>query len=236
MTCCLGIEFGDEFYEIEEVTHKKEEFVKTLLPAIVAENSAILKERQFIIDYFSHDFFITYEHRIGSKNHQKLAKIAKKYNIDSLYDVDEYLKKIDTIPLSLAISQAALESGWGSSEYTKKYNNLYGHYTFYTKGNSHAIAGKRERIRIFSTLRESIQTYMHNLNTHWAYAGFRKAREEARKGNEHFGGLSALKHLSRYSEIGEKYGKLLRSVIRANNLNYLDSLDSRIALSFLVKP
>lgn len=215
-------EFPENFHQIEEPEQKKEEFLKTLLPVVITENQTLIEERKFVEEYFSRDFLLTYNQRIGSKNHQKLAKLAKKYQISNLYDKESYLKKIDVIPISLALSQAALESGWGSSYYTKKYNNLFGHYTFYSGVPSRAVTGKRERIRVFDSLQESVRSYMHNLNTHWAYREFREARQKARKQNGILSGSEAVAYLKNYSEIGDRYGKLLRHLISTNNLDYYD--------------
>lgn len=215
-------EFPEHFHQIQESEEKKREFLKTLLPIVVAENQAIMEDREFIQSYFSRDFLLSYEQKIGGKEHQRLAKIAQKYYIKNLYNKGEYLKKIDTIPISLALSQAALESGWGSSYYTKKYNNIFGHYTFYRSVPSRAIAGKRERIRVFETLQESVHSYMHNLNTHWAYREFRQARQEARAKNEPLSSTQAVSYLRKYSEIGERYAKLLQSLIRTNQLDGYD--------------
>ena len=202
---------------------QKDEFIKTLFPVVQEQNQAILQERAFIESFFSKDFFITYGERIQGKNYQKLASLAKKYGIQSLYDKEAYLKKIDVIPPSLAISQSILASGWGTSAYASKYNNIYGHYTYTSLSKSRAIPGKNARIRVFDSIDSSVASYMHNLNTHAAYKDFRDKRAKVRDRGGVFGGAEALVYLDEYSEIGKKYSSMLGLIIKSNNLSALDS-------------
>jgi len=122
----------------------------------------------------------------------------------------------------MALSQAALESGWGDSLYAKKYNNLFGHYTSDGTKEGAIISGKKERIRIFPNISQSIESYALNLNTHWAYQSFRDERERARAQGEPFLGMSAIKHISKYSEIGKSYITMLKDIIKVNNLYIYD--------------
>ncbi len=212
----------DEYYQISDHQVKKEEFIKFILPIVEEKNREIIEEREFVEAYFSDELLIRFNEDFNKVNLQKLITIAKKYNISNLYDKEEYLKKIDAIPLSMALSQAALESGWGKSLYAKKYNNLFGHYTF-TKGvESKYVSGKRERIRVFPDISTSIESYMRNLNTHWAYENFRKARLQARNTNDYFSGIAAVKYITKYSEIGKRYIAMLKTIIKENNLLIYD--------------
>lgn len=223
--------FSDSFVQIDNHHQKKEEFIKLLLPIVEYQNSKIVKEREFVESFFSNDFFITLDRKMDRAVLAKLTTIAKKYNIKNLFDKNEYLKRIDTIPTSMTIAQAALESGWGGSLYAQSYNNIFGHYTF-TKGiKSHRVAGKRERIREFDSIDSAVEKYMININSHWAYEEFREKRAQSRAENREFSGLEAIEHLVMYSEIRNTYIRKLRSVIVRSNLALYDMLDSRLANS-----
>ncbi len=214
--------FPKEFHEIDDVKLKKEEFIRVLLPIIEHQNNQILKERAFVDKFFSEEFFITLDKKMNKDVLAKLTKIAKKYNIKNLFDKKAYLQKIDVIPNSMALAQSALESGWGSSEYSKNLNNLFGHYTFRKSVKAHRVQGKREKIREFESLDKAVKQYMLNINSHWAYENFRERRADLRAQNVDFNGLEGVNHLIKYSEIGKKYIRKLETVIASSNLVIYD--------------
>jgi len=205
---------------------KKDRFASTILPFIIEENEEILSDRAFVESFFSKNFFLKLSSPKKELNIKKLAQVADKYKINNLYDKNEYLSKIDVIPPSLAMGQAILESGWGSSIYAKKLNNYYGHYVFNknlgVKGLD--VSGKSEQIRVFDDVRSSVRAYMLNLNTHLAYKEFRKARESARRNGEFLGGLKAIEYLERYSIQQGTYISRVKSVIKSNDLTIFDGL------------
>lgn len=205
---------------------KKDGFVSTLLPLIIEENEEILSDRAFVESFFSKSFFLKLSSPKKELNIKRLAQIADRYGINNLYDKDEYLSKVDVIPPSLAMGQAILESGWGSSVYAKKLNNYYGHYVFNKNSGIKGldVSGKREQIRVFDDIRSSVRAYMLNLNTHPAYKEFRKARESARKNGELLSGLKAIEYLKRYSIQQGVYISRVKSVIKSNDLTIFDGL------------
>lgn len=203
---------------------KKDKFASSILPFIIEENENILNDRAFVESFFSKNFFLKLSSPNKDINIKKLAEIAGKYKINNLYDKNEYLAKLDAIPPSLALAQAILESGWGSSIYAKKLNNYYGHYVFNknlgVKGMD--VSGKSEQIRIFEDIGGSVRAYMLNLNTHLAYKEFRAAREKARKSGEFLSGLKAIEYLDRYSIQQGTYISRIKSVIKSNDLTIFD--------------
>jgi len=221
--------FPDEFYNIKDSQQKKEEFIRVMLPIIEHQNSQILKERELVKKFFSKEFFITADKKMNKEILQELSQIAKKYDIDNLFDKKAYLNKIDVIPNSMALAQAALESGWGSSQYAKELNNLYGQYTFRKNIEALRVEGKKEKIRIFSSLDNAVKQYMLNLNSHWAYEKFREKRAELRALGLDFNGLDGIKHLTKYSEIGKSYIRKLKSVMATNNLVIYDKFYPEIS-------
>ena len=216
--------FPSWYYEIKDVKIKKAKFIEILKPMIEFANTQIEKDKKFIREFFSNDFLLNFNNKTTQERKIKLLKIANKYGIDKLYDREEFFKRIDTVPISLAIAQAAIESAWGSSRFTKIANNIFGQWTFKGKGvvPKKRDNGKKHKIKIFDSLQDSITGYLLNLNTHFAYKEFRDLRYKTKLQNKKFDGLIASNSLIRYSETREKYVKLLKSVIKKNNLIIYD--------------
>lgn len=194
---------------------KKQVFMEVLYPLIKNAQHKIALERQearFLLFYAKHFDLGPLE--------PKLDRLATKYRIKKKYDLASYMLKIDSIPDSLVLAQAAAESGWGSSRFVKEANNLFGEWTWGEKGliPNDRDKGKKHKIRIFDTLQDSIDSYMLNLNRHYAYKRFRQARSEARQKGEAFRGRHATQHLQNYSGIGDEYHNLLQGIIKYNKM------------------
>lgn len=213
--------FPADYYKIKDVNKQKESFVKILYPLILKEERKIRRERAFVKAFFSH---FTEDGIANPEAMAKLAKIAKKYRVKSLYDKKEYLKRIDTIPVSLVLAQAAIESNWGKSRFAREANNLFGEWTWGKRGivPKNRPEGERYKIRIFSSLEESIASYMRNLNRHWAYEEFREARAAARQEGITFTGFVAAVYLKRYSQMGERYTHMVKRTIKKHQWNLFD--------------
>ncbi|BBG66812.1 possible periplasmic protein [Hydrogenimonas sp.] len=225
MSVLLGADtlksFPEDYYKIKDVKKQKESFVKILYPLILKEEEKIKRERAFVKAFFSH---FTEDGIANPEAAAKLAKIAKKYRIKSLYDKREYLKRIDTIPVSLVLAQAAIESNWGKSRFAKEANNLFGEWTWGKRGivPKNRPEGERYKIRIFPSLEASIASYMRNLNRHWAYSEFREARLAAREKGLPFTGFVAAAYLKRYSQMGERYTHMVKLTIRKHQWSLFD--------------
>ncbi len=213
--------FPADYYTIKETKAQKERFVEILYPLILKEEEKIRQERAFVKAFFDH---FTEDGIANAEAVARLAKIAKKYRVKSLYDREEYLERIDTIPVSLVLAQAAIESNWGKSRFAREANNLFGEWTWGKRGivPKNRPEGKRYKIRIFDTLEASIASYMRNLNRHWAYAEFREARKVAREKGLPFDGFAAAIYLKRYSQLGEKYTYMVKRTIEKHRWNLLD--------------
>ena len=208
--------FSAEYYAMRNTNAKKVAFVNTLLPKIKKAQKQIRSDRAFVEDFFKH-YLITYSLKSRS-DLTRLIKISKKYRIKHMYNEAEYLQKIDTIPVSLVLAQSAVESAWGTSRFAREGNNLFGEWTW---GKIGIIpAGRDEnathKLRIFDDLDGSIAGYMLNLNRHNAYKEFRKLRLHKRKIKQNFTGLDAATTMTNYSQIGEKYNRILDKVIKTN--------------------
>ena len=204
----------------------KKEFVKTVLPIIINENQNILMIRSFVSELKGKlETFRT----LNNKEIRKLNEIAKKYNIKhhnkhKLDLVDEILSNVDIIPNSIALAQAAIESGWGKSRFAKEYNALFGEYTY---DNSKGVIplerenGDTHLIKAFSSYSNSVESYFDNINSHYAYADFREIRNIMRKRNN-FSNINLLVNkLSTYAA-DKNYIKTVRQVIKTNNFSIFD--------------
>ncbi len=214
--------FPSSYYEIRDIKKQKEVFLNHLYKLIKKENEKILEDRKLIKNILLNNIFNINN---VSNNFSKLLKLHQKYKIKSIYSKEEFLKKVDIIPPSLALAQAAVESGWGKSRFVKEANNIYGHWTFGEKG---IIPEKREKnkkhkIRIFSSLQNSVSAYMLNLNTHRAYHLFRTTRFQLRKQNQNPTGSKLSSTMKNYSEIGDQYLKLLTNLINKQKLSKFDN-------------
>lgn len=204
------------------VGDKKALFFRLTGPAVLHSNSLIKEERRRLLavkdDFESAK--ITQEQRIW------LLELAKHYKVKaegSINDalIDELLVRVDEIPVSLALAQAAEESGWGTSRFAVLGNALFGQWDFSGKG----IKPQQQRkelgnygIAQFKSPQESVNSYMRNLNTHRSYASLRKLRAQLRMSGESVTGYKLATKLDRYSERGKAYVEGLHSIMRVNNL------------------
>ncbi len=212
--------------DYDHLDTNKKEFVKAVLPIIINENQNIITTRNFVNDLkIKLDTFKT----LNSKEIRKLNNIAKKYNINSsnkhkLDLINEILSNVDVIPNSIALAQAAIESGWGKSRFAKEYNALFGEYTYdQSKG---VVPLKREYgdkhlIKSFNSYNSSVSSYFRNINSHKAYNNFRAVRNVMRNKNN-FSEIGLLVYeLNTYAE-DNNYVNTLNAVIEKNNFYKYD--------------
>jgi Bax protein len=213
--------FPASYYDIKDPQARKEAFVKILYPLVIREEKKIQAQRAFVQSVFGK---IEAGDIVTPAELAQLKKLAKTYRIASLYDKSAYLKRIDTIPVSLVLAQAAIESNWGRSRFARVANNLFGEWTWGKRGiiPRNRPEGKRYKIRIFDSLEASIASYMRNLNRHWAYQEFREARAEARVKGLPFSGFVAAAYLTHYSQRGEEYTKMVKTKIAKNGWDLYD--------------
>ena len=131
---------------------------------------------------------------------------------------------MDIIPVSIAIAQAANESGWGTSRFALEGNALFGQWTWSKKGISpkNKDPNQSHKVLQFQILKASVRAYKNNLNTHNAYREFREARAEMREEDNAINGLGLVKYLKNYAAIGEKYVAILADIINRNSLMDFD--------------
>ncbi len=169
-----------------------------------------------------------YDPDMTREQRQWLYEMAKRYETNP-YDWDAFMARVDIVPPSLAIAQAAEESGWGTSRFAREGNALFGQYTYKASNGilpEERANGRHHLIRAYSSLVEGVRSYMHNLNYHRAYGEFRSARKWLRAHAKPMDGHTLAGELIRYSERGAAYVETIRHIIRANKLSPLD--DARL--------
>ena len=196
---------------------KRELFIKIILPLILHENEKITEDRKKLFKILGKNFNTAGE-RVW------LKRRFKEYKIDDK-DFSKLKLRMDIVPVSIAIAQAANESGWGTSRFALEGNALFGQWTWSKKGISpkNKDPDKSHKILQFQVLKASVRAYKNNLNTHNAYKDFRKARAQLREQGEKVMGIQLTKYLKNYAQIGEQYVLILESIIKKNSLSDFDT-------------
>lgn len=210
-----------DFMDIQPIIERKRLFINTLIPIIYSENLQILNDRKKILDWwresdgenFSRDFWP-----------QWLFELSEKYG-SSDSNLGNLLMRVDIIPISLALAQSAIESGWGTSRYSREGNAVFGQYTFdESKGLKPKDRNENDEffIKKFPNLSESVRSYLKNINTHLAYADFREERKKLRMSGENLSGYKLVNFLKDYSERRESYVKDVKEIMSSNNFQKYD--------------
>ena len=218
-------ELPDDFSEIQDVPTKKKLFYLVTLPLIYNTNTSIMQERRMVINIEK-----KFARKELNKNEtDEIIRLSKKYKLDYSEINTKLFRKlkqrINIIPVSLALGQAIIESGWGQSRFATEGNALYGQWT--TSEDKGIIRQDRDEDKThavlkFKNLSESVEAYMFNINTHQAYYNFRVIRriDERIKYTDPIS--MKVKYLAAYAEIGDKYVDKLELIIASNNLQEFD--------------
>jgi Bax protein len=199
------------------VDTKKRVFLRVMLPLVLVVNEEIAADRRRLDAIAQRRARNQY---INDDDQAWLTELAERYGL-AAPSLPELQRRVDVVAPSLALAQAAEESGWGTSRFTLEANNLFGHYTTGTDGVA-ADGDPSRRLAAFGTLHEAVRAYIHNLNTHRAYEPLRRTRAAARARGAHPDGHSLAGALTAYSERGPAYVDSIRALIRKNNLLRFD--------------
>jgi Bax protein len=216
----------DDLPDVAVPAERKRIFIKSMLPLILHVNELVLKDRARVAGLRAR---VEAETALAAEDEAWLAELARAYRLAAV-DFAELLSRIDAVPPSLAIAQAAAESGWGTSRFVREGNALFGQRVY--GGESGLVprrrdAQERHKVRAFDDLVEAVKAYVHNLNSHPAYGEFRSWRMAKRDRGHDLRGLHLVWPLDRYSEQGADYVRSLETIIRANDLEAFD--DARLA-------
>jgi len=205
-----------EIKKIENTKKRKNLFIQIILPLIIKENNYIKLDRKKLFNILN-----------KSKN-TKAEKIwlnlkFKQYGVINK-ELPTLKVRMDEIPTSMAIAQAAKETGWGTSRFAQEGNALFGQWTWSGEGIKPADADNdsTHKVMKFKVLQASVKAYQRNLNTHSSYKNFRSARAELRDEGKKLDSMILSEHLDKYAETGKEYVKILQQIIRQNNLTDFD--------------
>ena len=195
---------------------KRELFIKIVLPLILDENKKITEDREKLFKILGKNF-----NTVGER--VWLKRRFKEYKIED-HDLAKLKMRMDIIPVSIALAQAANESGWGTSRFALEGNALFGQWTWSKKGilPKEQDPDQTHKIMQFQILKASVRAYKNNLNTHNAYKEFREVRARLRQDETQITGLDLTKYLKNYAAIGEKYVAILEDIIKKNSLTDFD--------------
>ena len=211
---------------LPEVKVRKDLFIKTVLPLVLQVNDEILADRQRL---WSIRHAALMDLHVRAEDRLWLRVKTEQYGLED-DDMEGLLNRMDVIPPSLAVAQAAEESGWGTSRFVREGNALFGQYAFSEDGVLIPIRRDQDKshaIKSFATLADSVRAYALNLNTHLAYARFRENRSKLRQKGQPLNGYALALTLGRYSARGEEYTKVLRTIISTNDLTQVDDVRLR---------
>lgn len=198
------------------VPMNKDVFLRLMLPLALKANAEIAAERALI-------------ERSGysgpiSNAPADVKTIAAKYDIQS--NTTNLLQRVDVIPVSLILSQAGLESGWGTSRYVQEGNALFGQRVWDASQPgmtpSDRNANQNHRVRTFTSLEESVRSYAKNLNTNAAYLEMRRTRANFRRSGRSPSARDLIPHLSSYSEDPTYYSGTINTIVTDNRLTDFD--------------
>jgi len=206
---------------IRAADKRKELFFQSVLPLILRVNDEVDSDRARIIDLRKQ---ARNGETLAAADRLWLAAMADRYKVKR-DNISEMIRRADIIPPSLALAQAAEESGWGTSRFVIEGNALFGQWTVDSDRGlvpSQRDANKSHKIKIFDSLLDGVRAYARNLNTHRAYRGFRAMRADLRRDGKVLDGFELSENLTSYSERAEEYVASLRKIIRSNRLEKLD--------------
>ena len=221
----------EEMKMIENTKQRKELFIQIILPLIIKENNSIKMDRKKL-------FKVLNKSNNTKKEKKWLIQKFKQYGVSNK-DFSTLKIRMDEIPTSLSIAQAAKETGWGTSRFALEGNALFGQWTWSGDGIKPAGAedDSTHKVMKFKVLQASVKAYHRNLNTHSSYRMFRSVRAELREENKELDSMILSKYLDKYAATGKEYVKILQQIIRQNNLIDFDDaklLPSSINLESLI--
>ena len=193
-------------------------FIKIVLPLIVKENNKIRVDRKRL-------FTILNKNSNTDIEKKWLEKKYKQYGVRK-NDLPTLKVRMDEIPVSLAIAQAAKETGWGTSRFAQEGNALFGQWTWSGEGIKPAGADgdSKHKVAKFKVLKASVKAYQRNLNTHSGYKEFRRERAIQRDNEGKLNSLLLVNYLDKYAETGVEYTKILKKIIEQNSLTEFDDV------------
>ena len=193
-------------------------FIQIVLPLILEENNKILLDRKKL-------FAVLNKNNNSKSDNQWLIKKFKQYGVTNK-DIPTLKRRMDIIPISIALALAAKDSGWGTSRFALEGIAIFGQWTWSGKGIAplNRDTTQSHKILRFPILRASVKAYKNNLNTHKGYKDFRMKRFKLRSKNKKIAGLTLIHSLENYAQTGKEYTKILEQIIEENSLTDFENV------------
>ncbi len=208
-----------EIKNIESTKKKKNLFIKIVLPLILEENNRIKIDRKKLFKILNKNMNSDLEKKWLNSKFKQYGVLNK--------DLSTLKVRMDIVPVSLAIAQAAKETGWGTSRFAIEGNALFGQWTWTGEGIKPAgvdSEDSKHKVMKFKVLKASVRAYQRNLNTHGSYKTFRSERANMRDNDEELDSLLLADYLDKYAATGKEYTKILKQIIKQNNLKDFDKV------------
>ncbi len=211
-----------DFKYIKDKRLKRKLFIRTLMPSALTALMEVNKEREVALKILKKigypkviDERVLKKGNLSETEMNVIKSLMRKYKAFSSY---ELLKRINIIPISLLLAQAAIESNWGSSRFALQGNNLYGIWTYKNEGlvPLNRDPGEKHKVAKYSSILEATRNYIYNLNVGWAYEAFRDARLVSDDP------IFLSQFLEKYSQLGPLYSKKIREIIVKHHLRRYD--------------
>jgi Bax protein len=232
-----GISGSTQLPDMSAITHipeRKQTFIQLLAPMVAQKNRALLHQRQQLLAMRDD---LARGNRLSHVQSHLLARLQQHYKLQTNGKTEPakpnsnpkpiltLLKRVDIIPASMVIAQAAAESGWGTSRFARQAQNLFGQWC-YRKGcglvPKRRNKGAQHEVQKFASVEQAVNAYYRNINTHRAYRGVRQRRAALREAGKAITGLALIPGLSQYSSRGQVYVDEIAELIRYNKLSALD--------------
>lgn len=214
--------FPAKLADTRDAKQRKAIFIKTVLPLVLRVNDEVRATRQRMLSLLQRQ---REQDDLSSDERAFLKHLTTEYDVQD-GDYDELRRRVDVVPVSLALAQGAEESGWGTSRFARVGNAVFGQRTF-RKGHGlvplKREAGERYEVKAFGNLYTSVHSYIRNLNTHVAYKKFRDERAAKRAAGLRLDSYELIGTMKSYSERGQKYINTIRVILRANRMHEFDS-------------
>ncbi len=223
--------FPREIKKIENTKKRKDFFIQIVLPLILQENNNIRLDRKRLFNIINKSNNTNMERKWLDKKYKQYGVLSK--------DLSTLKIRMDEVPVSLALAQAAKETGWGTSRFAQEGNALFGQWTWSGEGLKPKESDENEghKVMKFNVLQASVRAYQRNLNTHSTYKEFRLARAKLRDEGLPLDSIILSEYLDEYAETGEQYVEILKKIIKQNNLKDFDNaklLPSSLELESLI--
>lgn len=215
----------DDLESVQPVKRRKKLFIQAMLPQVLLINETIRESRQRLLAIKPAIEAGT----LGWRDRRWLDRLYERYRVEE-DDLAELVRRVDTVPVALALAQAAIESAWGTSRFAREGNAMFGQWTWSRSGGivpEQRDEGASHSIRAFTQIVDSVSAYVRNLNTHSAYDRFRRARAAIRRAGGRLDSMTLAATLDRYSQRGRAYVEDIYQLIRRNGLRRFR--DARLA-------